>query len=132
MRTLYEHCAISGETQFSVLLQRTGTCTHIVINCLILYMLGNFSDFCCYLLFFSKLTFSKNYFRNTIRASNGMEPDQDQMICKGYQQTTKVVTSKEIKANVQFCKKGFIHIEYLNPQSANHDCSRRQILQHLS
>ena len=27
---------------------------------------------------FSKLTFSKNYFRTTIRVSNGLDPDQDQ------------------------------------------------------
>ena len=26
---------------------------------------------------FSKLTFPKNYFRNTIRVSNGLDPDQD-------------------------------------------------------
>ena len=42
-----------------------------------LCMLGNFS---CHLswLFFSKLTFSKNSFRNTIRVSNSLDPDQDQ------------------------------------------------------
>ena len=28
-------------------------------------------------VFFSKLTFSKNYFRNNIRVSNGLDPDQD-------------------------------------------------------
>ena len=53
--------------------------------------------------FFSKLTFSKQSFRNTIRVSNGLDPDQDrhfvgpdlgQTICKGYQQTTKVTASK--------------------------------------
>ena len=27
--------------------------------------------------FFSKLTFSKNSFRNTIRVSNGLDPDKD-------------------------------------------------------
>ena len=27
--------------------------------------------------FFSKLTFSKNSFSNTIRASNGLDPDQE-------------------------------------------------------
>ena len=39
-------------------------------------LLGNFS---CLLTcaFFSKLTFSKNSFRNTIRMSNGLYPDQD-------------------------------------------------------
>ena len=39
-------------------------------------MLGNFSYFCC-LLNFSKLTFSKNSFTNTIRVSNGLDSDQD-------------------------------------------------------
>ena len=41
-------------------------------------MLGNFLCFCCRLLsIFSKLTFSLNSFKNTIRVSNGLEPDQD-------------------------------------------------------
>ena len=48
---------------------------------LTLYMLGNFSCFCFHLLtFFSKLTFSKASFRNTIRVSNSLDPDQDQHI----------------------------------------------------
>ena len=29
--------------------------------------------------FFSKLTFSKSYFRNTLRVSNGLDSDQDQL-----------------------------------------------------
>ena len=42
-------------------------------------MLGNFSCFLCRLLtFFSKLTFSKNRFRNTVRVSNSLDSDQDQ------------------------------------------------------
>ena len=36
-------------------------------------MLGNFSCFCCRLPIF----FSKNSFRNTIRVSNSLDPDQD-------------------------------------------------------
>ena len=43
-----------------------------------LCMLGNFSCFCCCLLSFSKSTFSKNSFRNTLTVSNGLDPDQDQ------------------------------------------------------
>ena len=35
-------------------------------------MLGNFH----LLIFFSKSTFSKNYFRNTVRMSNSLDPDQ--------------------------------------------------------
>ena len=45
---------------------------------LTLCLLGNFSDFfvvcCCFC--FSKLTYSKNSFRNTIRVSNSLDPDQ--------------------------------------------------------
>ena len=33
--------------------------------------------------FFSKLTFSKNSFRNTIRVSNGFDPDQDRRSVTG-------------------------------------------------
>ena len=68
-------------------------------------MLGNISYFCCRLLtFFSKLTFSKNSFRNTIRVSTVwiqirtnilLVLIRGQTVCKGYQQTTKVAASKE-------------------------------------
>ena len=44
---------------------------------LILCMLGNFSCFCCRLLTFFKISFSKNSFRNTIRVSKGSDPNQD-------------------------------------------------------
>ena len=47
---------------------------------LTLCMLDNFSSFSfCLMLFFSKfnLKFSKNSFRNTVRVSNGLDPDQD-------------------------------------------------------
>ena len=42
----------------------------------------------------------KKSFRNTIRLSNSLDPDQDrqiwfQTVCKGYQQITKVSDSKE-------------------------------------
>ena len=40
-------------------------------------MLGIFSYFCCRLLSFSKLTFSNNSFKNTIRVSYKLDPDQD-------------------------------------------------------
>ena len=39
--------------------------------------ISSFSCFCCRLLTFSKLTFSKNSFRNTIRVSNSLDQDQD-------------------------------------------------------
>ena len=45
---------------------------------LTLCMLGNFSCFCCrQCCLFSKLTFSKNSFSNTIRVSNSFDSDQD-------------------------------------------------------
>ena len=42
-----------------------------------IWMLGNFSCFCSHLLTFSKLTFSQNSFRNTIRVSNSLDSEQD-------------------------------------------------------
>ena len=39
-------------------------------------MLGNFSCFLSSTDFFSKLAFSKISFRNTIRVSNSLDPDQ--------------------------------------------------------
>ena len=51
--------------------------------------------------FFSKSAFSKNSFR-TLSVSNGLDPDPDllvliwvQTVYKGYQQMTKVTTSKK-------------------------------------
>ena len=44
---------------------------------LTLCMLGDFSCFYRLLLFFSKLIFSENSFRNTIRVTNSLDPDQD-------------------------------------------------------
>ena len=46
---------------------------HLVTLC----MLGNFSCFRCRLLTFFKVIFSKDSFRNTIRVSNSLDPDQD-------------------------------------------------------
>ena len=42
-----------------------------------LYMLGNFSCFCCHLLTFFKIMFVTNFFKNTIRVPNSLDPDQD-------------------------------------------------------
>ena len=41
-----------------------------------LCMLANFSSFSVVCRYFSKLTFHQNYFRNTIRVSNSLDPDQ--------------------------------------------------------
>ena len=58
--------------------------------------------FCC-LLIFSKSSFSKNSFRNTIKVYNGLDPNQArlfvgliwvQTVCKGYQQTGYARLSK--------------------------------------
>ena len=54
-------------------------------------------------LLFSKLFFIKNSFRNTIRVSNGLDPDYDQTTCKGYQQMIKVATSRQINNNLSVC-----------------------------
>ena len=43
-------------------------------------MLGNFSCFWCRLLNFPKVFFFKNSFRNTVRVSKGLDPDQDRPI----------------------------------------------------
>ena len=82
------------------------------VNLFTLCMLGNFSCFCCCLLTFFKITFSKNSFKNIIRVSNGLDPDQDRYYVspdldpnclQSYQQMTKVAASKErvnIKENL--------------------------------
>ena len=44
---------------------------------LTLCMLGNFPCFCCRLLTVFIITFFRSYFRNTIRVSNSLDPDQD-------------------------------------------------------
>ena len=71
---------------------------------LTLCMLGNFACFFVICGFFFKLTFSKKSFRNTFRVSNNLDPDQAhvlsvfiwvQIVCNGFQQTTKVATSWE-------------------------------------
>ena len=59
---------------------------------------------------FFKIKVLKNYFGNTIRVSNGLDPDQDQQnvvliwiqtVCNGYQQKIAVAASKE---RVKFSK----------------------------
>ena len=71
---------------------------------LTLCILGNFACFFVICGFFLKLSFSKKTFKNTIRMSKSLDPDQVrrlsgliwvQTVCKGYQQTTKVATSGE-------------------------------------
>ena len=56
--------------------------------------------------YFKNLPFSNILLKNTMRASNGLDPDQDRRFVgpdlgpncfKGYQQTTKVASSKARK-----------------------------------
>ena len=60
------------------------------------------------------ILFSENSLRNTIRVSNSLDPDQDrdmsvlilvQTVCKGYQQMTKIITSKRRYTSEVICKK---------------------------
>ena len=76
-------CASSGDT---------GT--------LMLCILGNYSCFCCRLLTFFKIKFSKNSSRNTIRVSNCLIQIRTnivsvliwvQIVCKCFQKITKVL-----------------------------------------
>ena len=41
-------------------------------------MLVFFQAFAVYVDFFSKLIFKQNFFKNIIRDSNGLDPDEDQ------------------------------------------------------
>ena len=50
----------------------------IIVVHLALCLLGNFSFFLSSAVFFSKSTFGKNSFRNTIRVSISSNPDQTQ------------------------------------------------------
>ena len=44
----------------------------------------------------SNITFSRIFFKNTIKMSKVLDPDQDRRtVCKDYQQMTKVAASKE-------------------------------------
>ena len=94
-----------------------------------LCLLGKFFMLFCHLLIFFKSTFLKNSFRNTIRVSNNLAPDQAQhlsvliwvqTVCKGYQQTTQLSGFFDIS---EFEKgKAFTNVKfhiYLFTQEAN-------------
>ena len=67
-----------------------------VVLTLTLCMLGNFACFFCRLQIFLKLTFSKKYFRNTIRVSNSLDPDQAQHFAKsGSKLFAKVISRRQ-------------------------------------
>ena len=70
--------------------------------CILSCLLGNY--FMLFVIFFSSSIFSKNYFRNTVRVSNILDPDKTQhfvwpylvpTVCKGYQHT--LLVGKECK-----------------------------------
>ena len=73
--------------------------------------------FCCLLIFFSKSSLLKSYFRYTIRVSNNSYPDQAQCfvrpdltlitVCKSYQQVTLV--GKELSMFIEM-----LHLRHLN------------------
>ena len=54
---------------------------------------------------FFKIYYFKDSFRNTIRVSNSLDPDQDRQnpgpdletVCKGHQETIKMATNKKKK-----------------------------------
>ena len=64
-------------------------------------------------VFFSKVIFSKNYFRNTIRVSNILESDQDRQFvgpdlvpnCLHMLHVSDRLVKKEFKAQFSLCKK---------------------------
>ena len=69
--------------------------------------------------YFQKSTFLKNYFRNTNRVSNSLDPVQTghfvgpdlgtQTVCKSYQQMTKVATSRERVNDIQLLRpRGYV------------------------
>ena len=62
--------------------------------------------------FFFKIKFLKNSFRNSIRVSNSLDPDQDQQnagpdldqtVCKGYKPMSKVTAIKEKVKLLESC-----------------------------
>ena len=72
-----------------------------------------FSHFLSSADFFSKLTFSKNYFRNTIRKSNSMDPGQAQHFvqpdlnpnCMTFHGITEIIFLKSIFKKKKTTKK---------------------------
>ena len=72
-----------------------------------LCLLGNFACFFVVCWYFSKSTFTKIYFSNTIWVSNSLAPDQARhfvgpdlgpTVCKGYQQTTLLTSRQSVNS----------------------------------
>ena len=105
------HQAIIGlEKQFLVFF-RVAVLDRFYCNLFLFSAKVIFHTFVVICRLFSKLPFSKNYFRNTIRVSNSLDPDQDrpdilsvlflvQTVCKGYQQTKRLLARKELKVRI--------------------------------
>ena len=73
-----------------------------LVSCM--HQISAFHTFFCCLLNFSKSSFSKNYFRNTIRVSNSLDPEQVwRSVDRGYQNTAtsrqgiKVIKKNKLK-----------------------------------
>ena len=68
-----------------------GSCA-LMINSLACWVIFHAFVVVCWL--FSKLTFLNNSFRNTIRVSNGLDPDQDRHL-SGYKLVAKVISRRQ-------------------------------------
>ena len=84
-------------------------------------MLGNFSCFCCRQLTLFKLTFWKIIFRNTIRVSNGLDPDQDRHVVDPdlgpnclHRQQMLPLARKELNPHYKDINKNDIHVAPLD------------------
>ena len=103
-----------------------GTCENNNVNepgmaqSITLCKLGKFSHFCCRLLAFSKLTFSKDSFRNTISMSNSFLIWM-QTVCKAYQQGRKIAASMEIHYSLRVKKEERIRNRYNQVPHLKHD-----------
>ena len=92
------------EVHNCITLFRLRPATHLSVF-LTVCLLGNFACF-CRLLIFSKSTFSKISFGNTIRVSNILDPDQARCfvgpdLCPNCSQTLSVVDKTEINIFAQ-------------------------------
>ena len=98
-------------------------------------MLDNFYAFVvCWL--FSKLTFSKNSFRNNIRVWDCWVPDQDQhpsvliwvqTACIDYQQTTKEATSSKIDLSLLIFFHALVFFVFIEMYVLQHNLGKSQL-----
>ena len=85
---------------------------------LTLYMLGNFSCFCCHRLTFFKINFFRKFYYEHYQSVKGLELKFNmsvlswvQTVCKGNQQMIKVAASKErVKVKCKENKKKYTQV----------------------